>query len=79
LSQRIAQLEAERRERRRTAEDAAARQAQQLLLLKGIGSNSAWLFVMEFFGWRRFRNGKEVGARAGLTPPRMRAVPWRTS
>jgi transposase len=68
LSQRIAQLEAERRERRRTAEDAAARQAQQLLLLKGIGSHSAWLFVMEFFGWRRLRKGKEGGARAGLTP-----------
>lgn len=24
--------------------------------LRGIGDNSAWLFVMEFFGWRKFRN-----------------------
>jgi transposase len=24
--------------------------------------------VNEFFGWRRFRNRKEVGAAAGLTP-----------
>jgi transposase len=23
---------------------------------------------MEFFGWREFRNGKEVGSLAGLTP-----------
>jgi transposase len=36
--------------------------------LHGIGSNSAWLYVMEFFGWRRFRNRKQVGSLAGLTP-----------
>jgi transposase len=24
--------------------------------------------VMEFFGWRQFRNRREVGALAGLTP-----------
>jgi transposase len=42
--------------------------ARQLLRLKGIGLNSAWLYVMEFFSWREFRKGKEVGALAGLTP-----------
>ncbi len=26
------------------------------------------MFVMEFFGWRQFRTGKEVGALSGLTP-----------
>ena len=41
---------------------------QQLLRLKGIGINSAWLFVREFFGWRAFRNRQEVGALSGLTP-----------
>ena len=41
---------------------------RQLLTLKGIGTNSAWGFVMEFFGWRAFRNGQEVGALSGLTP-----------
>jgi len=35
--------------------------------LCGIGKTSAWVFVMEFFGWRRFRNRREVGALAGLT------------
>jgi transposase len=35
--------------------------------LRGIGVNSAWLFVMEFFGWRAFHNRREVGALAGLT------------
>lgn len=68
LAQRIAQLEAERRALIQTAEDAVTKKVQQLLTLKGIGVNSAWVFVMEFFGWRAFRNGKEVGALSGLTP-----------
>lgn len=41
---------------------------RQLLHLRGIGENAAWVYVNEFFSWRRFRNGKEVGAAAGLTP-----------
>jgi transposase len=68
LTQRITQLEAERRAILQTAEDAVTQKVQQLLMLKGIGINSAWLFVMEFFGWRAFRNRKEVGALSGLTP-----------
>jgi transposase len=68
LTQRIAQLEAERRAVLQTAEDAVTQQVQQLLRLKGMGINSAWLFVREFFGWRAFRNRKEVGAVSGLTP-----------
>ena len=68
LAQRIAQLEAERRAVLQTAEDAVTKKVQQLLMLKGIGINSAWLFVMEFFGWRAFHNRKEVGALSGLTP-----------
>jgi transposase len=68
LAQRIAQLEAERRAVLQTAEDAVMKQVQQLLMLKGIGINSAWVFVMECFSWRAFRNRKEVGALSGLTP-----------
>jgi transposase len=41
---------------------------RQLLRLKGIGMNSAWLYVMEFFSWRGFHNRREVGSLAGLTP-----------
>ena len=44
------------------------KKVRQLLTLKGIGTNSAWVFVMAFFGGRAFRNGKEVGALSGLTP-----------
>jgi transposase len=68
LAQRIGQLEAERRALMQTAEDASMKKVRQLLTLKGIGTNSAWVFVMEFFGWRAFHNGKEVGALSGLTP-----------
>jgi transposase len=41
---------------------------RKLLGLRGIGSNSAWLFVAEVFGWRKIRTGKEIGSLAGLTP-----------
>ena len=41
---------------------------RQLPQLRGIGENAAWVYVNEFFGWRQFRNGKEVGAAAGLPP-----------
>lgn len=42
-------------------------QVGQLLRLPGNGPVSSWTFVMEFFGWRQFRNRREVGALAGLT------------
>ena len=41
---------------------------RQLLRVRGIGFNSAWMYVMEFFGWRRIRNRKQLAALAGLTP-----------
>jgi transposase len=49
-------------------ENARMTQVAQLLRLPGIGPVSSWTFVMEFFGWRRFRNRREVAALAGLTP-----------
>ena len=36
--------------------------------LRGVGVQNSWKFVHEFFGWRQFKNGKEVGSLAGLTP-----------
>jgi transposase len=64
----IERLEAERRELLRRGEDAAIAQVRQLNHLKGIGVNSAWLYVMELFGWRELRNRREVGGILGLTP-----------
>src|SRR5687767_9318328 len=68
LSEQIAEVEAERRARLQTSSDASTEQIRQLMLLKGIGINGAWLLVMEFFGWRAFKNRREVGGLAGFTP-----------
>ena len=43
-------------------------EVRQLMKLRAIGPNSAWLLVMEFFGWRQFCNQREVGGLARLTP-----------
>jgi transposase len=68
VQQHIAEVEAERREKILTWVDPSADKVRRLLRLRGIGENSSWLFVMEFFGWREFRNRREVGGLAGLTP-----------
>jgi transposase len=63
-------LENERARRIRTTEaDPAIAQVRPLLALKGIGPNSAWLFVMECFAWRQLEHRRQLGALAGLTPP----------
>jgi transposase len=68
LTAHIQTLEAERRALLRRSEDPAVAQVRQLFTLRGIGVNSAWLYVMEFFAWRDFQTPKQVGALAGLTP-----------
>jgi transposase len=64
----IKQIEAERADLVKTSESPDVLMVRQLLCLRGIGIGSSWLYVMEFFGWRQFRNGREVGSLAGLTP-----------
>ncbi len=68
VQQQIKALEAERLEAIRHTAQPEAEQVRRLLRLRGIGINCAWLYVMEFFCWRAFRNRREVGALAGLTP-----------
>lgn len=71
---RIRELESERRRmlseemRHEGSEGSAVAKAVQLYSLRGVGVNTAWLYSMEFFSWRTFRNTKEVGSLAGLTP-----------
>jgi transposase len=36
--------------------------------LRGVGPQTSRILSGEAFAWRTFRNGKEVGALAGLTP-----------
>ena len=64
----VKNLEKERRQRLRSDDTSNVERVRRLLQLRGIGLNGAWLLVYELFGWRRFRNRKEVGACAGLTP-----------
>jgi transposase len=68
FKQQIRELEHSRVEAVRTSSAPAVEQVRQLLQLKAIGMNSAWVYVMEFFSWRNFRNRREVGSLAGLTP-----------
>jgi transposase len=51
-----------------TSQEPAIEQIRRLLRLKGIGVNSAWIYIMEFFAWRAFRNRRELGSLSGLTP-----------
>jgi transposase len=54
-------------------DDEKIEKLKHLQMLRGIGEDSAWLLVMEMFGWREFQNRGQVGAYAGLTPS-----PWNT-
>jgi transposase len=68
VRQQIRELEAQRRALIATGDTAALQQVRALMRLRAIGENGAWLLVMEFFAWRKFRNRREVGGLAGLTP-----------
>jgi transposase len=46
----------------------AEHQARDLMRLHGVGEVSAWVLSKEFFGWREFKNRREVASLAGLTP-----------
>lgn len=45
----------------------ADEKSAMLHALKGIGLVGSTVFVREFFGWRQFKNRREVGGAAGLT------------
>jgi transposase len=68
LTRRIAALQGARRQAIAAQATRATQQMAQLMTLAGIGANGSERLVVEFFAWRAFRNGREVGALAGLTP-----------
>jgi transposase len=68
VEEQMGMLTKERETRVRSADTLSMRKVAQLRTLYGIGVTSSWDFVMEMFGWREFRNRREVGAFAGLTP-----------
>jgi len=61
-------LQKERRERTKDETDRSLQKVRALFALKGIGLGAAWTWGLEFFSWRNFRNGKEVGSLSGLAP-----------
>jgi len=69
VAQQVKALEAEQKLRVEEDEPCEAmKQVTGLLKLKGVGWQSSWVLVMEFFSWRDFRNQGQLGACAGLTP-----------
>ena len=68
VGKQIKQLERQRVQEIRQSADPKVEQMRALMRLNGIGVNSSWQFIMEFFGWREFRSGKEVGGLSGLAP-----------
>ncbi len=67
VAKQIRALEVQQTERIKHEDSKCMRQVAQLMALRAIGQTSAWIFVMEFFGWRAFRNRREVASLAGLT------------
>ena len=65
LHEKILELERERQQGIAHGRGPATEKVRQLLRLRAIGPSGAWVYVNEFFGWRQFRNGKEVGAPRG--------------
>jgi transposase len=63
------QLEQQRAKEVREREGSPAiDKVRKLLGLKAIGIGSSWLYVHEFFAWRKFQNRKQVGSLSGLAP-----------
>lgn len=66
--QQILAVEKERRNRLKSHEGKGLEKVRRLYALRGIGEGAAFTYGLEFFSWRNFRNGKQVGALAGLAP-----------
>lgn len=67
VEKQIAQVK-ERRAELMQASTRIAEKARQLFMVRGIGDNTAWELSTEVFGWRSFRNRRQVGGLVGLAP-----------
>jgi transposase len=66
VEQQLKELESSMLEQLKTSDTVVYSQIKQLKSVKGIGDVSSWVLIMEWFGWRKFKNRREVGAAAGL-------------
>jgi transposase len=64
----LRRLRKEQETRLKKPSTAALEKIRLLQQLCGIAMRSSWVFVMELFGWRRFRNRRELAGALGLTP-----------
>jgi transposase len=67
LDEQIKALDARLRKAVKDPKSVVEQKSAKLAKLKGIGVHGASVLSREFFGWRKFRNRREVGAMAGLT------------
>jgi len=63
----ILQVERARTTALKSKASKAMEMAAMLTSLVGVGANAATILACEFFAWRDFKNGKQVGACAGMT------------
>ena len=68
LEAQIRLLERRRKHELRHGRGRALSLVRKLMRVRGIGVESAWIYVMELFAWRELKNVRQVGALAGLTP-----------
>jgi transposase len=68
VSDRIRLIEKIQAERLESSHDPALALVRQLMTLKGVGPQSAWLFTFEFFAWRKIQNRRQLAALCGFTP-----------
>lgn len=72
LKKQISTLQGERKNALRSKNESEAApdkdKIQQLQKLRAIGPVGSWILVREMFGWRQFKNRRQVGSLAGLTP-----------
>lgn len=65
----LATLKKQQREKLQSkASSPSLEKIRKLKQLRGIAAGSSWVFVMELFGWRQFRNRREVAGALGITP-----------
>jgi transposase len=67
VREQMLQVERARATALKTKPGKAMEMAAMLTSLTGVGANAATILACEFFAWRDFKNGKQVGACAGMT------------
>ena len=63
----IKTLEKLQKQRTAEAESGPLLMIKMMMTLKGVGWQSAWILVMEMFGWRTFKNRRQLAGFTGLT------------